>query len=118
MIQTALRYKYKDILPHLNERQRRLMVAADAKVLGYGGITLTHKASGLARSTIHQAIKELELEPTLPVGRNREPGGGRKLIEVEQPGITKALSGLVKPTTRGDPQSPLRWTIKSTRELT
>lgn len=111
-----LRQKWHVLMPHLSERQRRLLAAAEARVLGYGGISLVAQASGLSRPTIHKGMKELD-EPGLPPGRARRGGGGRKRFEVKDPSILKALERLIDPGTRGDPQSPLRWTCKSTRQL-
>jgi transposase len=110
-----LRRKWKAMRPHLNERQRRLVAAAEARVLGYGGISLVARASGLSRMTIHKAMEELD-EPTL-ADRVRKVGGGRKRVEERYPSVMRELEKLVAPTTRGDPDSPLRWTCKSTREL-
>jgi hypothetical protein len=109
--------KYQTILPHLNERQVRLLLATDAKVWGYGGITKVQQSSGRAQSTIRRGIKELDKINHLKVGRSRNAGGGRKKIEDIQPGISQALDKLVEPESRGDPESRLRWTVKSTREL-
>jgi len=117
MTETALKEKYRKILPKLTERQRRLVVAADAQSLGRGGIKLVRLASGMAKITIHKGLKELEKESDLPKNRSRVKGAGRKKIEVVQPGIIEALDELVDPETRGDPETCLRWTVKSSREL-
>lgn len=109
--------KYATLLPTLNERARRLVAGADAKLLGYGGKTLVHQASGLDYKTISRGIRELEEEMTLPQERSRAEGGGRKNITETDPTITIDLKILVDPDTRGDPESPLRWTIKSTRTI-
>ena len=93
------------------------MVASDAKALGYGGVMKVHKTSGISRPTIYAGLLELTQRSTLPVGRSRKAGGGRKEVEKNQPGITDALNRLIDPESRGDPESPLRWTVKSTREL-
>jgi transposase len=111
-----LETKWNFLMPHLDERQRRLMAAAEARVLGYGGIALVAEASGLSRTTVHKALAELEGEP-LPDGRVRQPGAGRKRVEEKDPTILVALEQLIAPATRGDPMSPLRWTCKSTRQL-
>jgi transposase len=103
-------------MPHLDERQRRLLAAAEARVLGYGGISLVAEASGLSRTTIHKALEELEAPP-LPGGYARQPGGGRKRRSQQDPSILTALEELIAPVTRGHPQSLLRWTCKSTRQL-
>jgi Rhodopirellula transposase DDE domain len=108
--------KYDSVWPHLNERQRRLVAAADAQLLGYGGIASVARASGLNRSTLHRGLKDLTA-PALPAERVRHEGGGRKRIREQQPEIVQELERLVDPLTRGDPQSPLRWTCKSTRQL-
>jgi transposase len=111
-----LQTKWNFLMPHLDERRRRLMAAAEARVLGYGGIALVAKASGLSRTTVHKALEELETEP-LASGRVRQPGGGRKRVKDQDPGLLVALEQLIDPGTRGDPMSPLRWTCKSTRQL-
>jgi hypothetical protein len=113
---SELRTKWNALMPHLDERQRRLMAAAETRVLGYGGISLVAEASGLSRTTIHKALEELGMEP-LPFGRVREAGAGRKRLRDEDPALVVALEQLIAPTTRGDPMSPLRWTCKSTRQL-
>jgi len=102
--------------PYLNERQRRLVAAADAQLLGRGGISRVSAASGLSRTTIHKALRELAGD-RLTGERVREAGGGRKQIKQQQPAVLKELEQLVSPTTRGDPMSPLRWTCKSTSKL-
>jgi DDE family transposase len=111
-----LQTKWNSLMPHLDERQRRLLAAAEARVLGYGGIALVAKASGLSRTTVHKALEELEAEP-LATGRVRQPGAGRKRVQDKDPGLLFALEQLIDPATRGDPMSPLRWTCKSTRQL-
>lgn len=111
-----LRQKYARVLPHLNERQRRLVGAADAQLLGYGGIARVARASGLDRSTLHRGGRDLA-GAVLPAERVRQAGGGRKRISARRPEILRELEQLVDPMTRGDPQSPLRWTCKSTRQL-
>jgi len=101
---------------HLNERQRRLAAAIEARIIGYGGVSIVARASGLSRQSIHKGLKELDGEEVL-VDRVRRAGGGRKKVWENNPKILKALERLVKPTTRGDPMSALRWTCKSTRQL-
>jgi len=103
-------------LPHLNEKQRRLFLAAEAKALGWGGISKVAQATGVSRVTIYKALEEIQLHS--PVSeRIRKLGAGRKGIEEHYPDLSKALESLVDPVTRGDPESPLRWTCKSTRQL-
>jgi len=112
----ALAQKFALIWPHLDERARRIVAANEARQLGYGGISEVSRACGLSRITITKGIKELDLDP-LEVGRIRRPGGGRRgLLELD-PELPMALEYLVEPLTRGDPESPLRWTCKSTRTL-
>ncbi len=109
--------KYLKLLPTLNERARRLVVGADARMLGHGGKSLIHKASGLDYKTIKRGMKELEAEMILPKTRSRIVGGGRKSITETDPMIAIDLKKLIDPETAGDPESPLRWTIKSTRTI-
>jgi hypothetical protein len=111
-----LQSKWTNLMPHLDERQRRLLAAAEARVLGYGGISLVAEASGLSRTTIHKALAELEA-PALPIGRTRHAGAGRKPLCAQNPSLVAALEELIAPVTRGHPESPLRWTCKSTRQL-
>jgi transposase len=111
-----LEQKFATILPLLDERQRRLLLAAEARSLGYGGVSKISKASGISRATIQTALKQLD-SPPLPGGRVRSPGGGRKRSRDKVPAMVEALEQLIAPETRGDPMSPLRWTCKSTRHL-
>jgi hypothetical protein len=111
---SKLRRRYRSLFQHLDERQRRILAAADAEQLGYGGITRVAVASGLSRPTIHKGLQELHDES---LGRTRQEGGGRKCIEETTPAILEYLESLIDPVTRGDPMSPLRWTAKSTRHL-
>ena len=104
------------VIPHLNEKQRRLLMAAEAKMLGWGGISKVAKATGVSRVTIHKALAEVEGKRVI-AERIRKPGGGRKDITEYHPDILEKLEALVDPVTRGDPRSPLRWTCKSTRQL-
>jgi hypothetical protein len=108
--------KLKAVLPHLNEKQRRLMLAAEAKALGWGGISRVAQATSVSRVTIYKALKEMKYHPPV-TERVRNPGGGRKGIDVHHPNLLRELESLVDPVTRGDPMSPLRWTLKSTRQL-
>jgi hypothetical protein len=104
----------------LDERLRRLHVAAEAKVLGRGGIKRVSQATGVARGTIIAGIKELDSAERIPpeqARRVRRPGAGRKKLVDQDPGMREALERLVDPVTRGDPQSPLRWTCKSLMQL-
>ena len=110
-----IRQRHATLSPTLDERQLRRWAACEAKAFGYGGVSLVARISGLARSTIHVGLAELE-EPQAVV-RVRKPGGGRKRHTDTQPELLAALDALVDPAARGDPESPLRWTCKSTRRL-
>lgn len=111
-----IRDKLMRIWPHLNERSRRMLAAAEAVELGYGGVSLVSRVCGLSRVTITKGIDELD-SPPLPEDRIRHAGGGRWKLEARDPKLTGALDALVEPLSRGDPESPLRWTCKSTRTL-
>jgi hypothetical protein len=104
------------VWPHLNERGRRMVAAAEALEYGHGGVSAVSRASGLSRVTITQGIRELGEAP-LPEGRIRRAGGGRKALEKRDRALVGVLESLVEPLARGDPESPLRWTCKSTRTL-
>jgi Rhodopirellula transposase DDE domain len=107
--------------PVLHERARRLLAAAQAQALGRGGVSLVAAATGLARSTIGRGLKELAVPPPAdapaPDQRIRHPGGGSKPLVARDPTLLADLEALVEPTSRGDPQSPLRWTCKSLAKL-
>jgi transposase len=111
-----LAVKFGTILPHLDERQRRLLLGAEARALGHGGIRLVAAAAGVREATVSLGVRELEAGAE-PLGRARRPGGGRKRAAEIDPHLVPALLALVEPDERGDPMSPLRWTIKSTRTL-
>lgn len=104
------------VLPNLNENQRRLYLAAEAKTYGYGGVSCISRLSTTSRPTIVQGGKEL-LSSSVVLPKSRKSGGGRKAIYKKQPSILKDLETLIEPLTIGDPMSPLRWTVKSTRNL-
>jgi transposase len=108
--------KFEAIFPHLDERQRRLLMGAEARALGHGGIRLVARAAGVREATVSLGVDELEAGAE-PLGRARRPGGGRKRAADVDPGLRPALLALVEPQERGDPMSPLRWTTKSTRTL-
>jgi hypothetical protein len=112
----GLAQKFALIWPHLNERARRMMAAGEARQLGRGGVSIVSRACGLSRVTIAKGIRELDGPPLEP-GRVRRPGGGRRSLEETDPGLADALEHMVEPLARGDPESPLRWTSKSTRML-
>jgi transposase len=106
------------VLPHLDERQRRLVLAQEARLLGHGGVRAVAQLAGVSEATVRSGVFELEAggDP-LPGGRIRRPGGGRRPAEGQDPHLVPALLGLVEPDERGDPMSPLRWTTKSLRNL-
>jgi len=108
--------KLHRLWPHLNERGRRMLAAAEAVDIGHGGVSLVSHACGLSRVTITKGISELGERP-LAADRVRRSGGGRKKLAVRDPKLTGLLESLVEPLARGDPESPLRWTCKSTRTL-
>ncbi len=111
-----LAQKLAAILPHLNEKQRRVLLAAEARALGHGGITRVARAAGVTRATIHTALHEPP-DALATAEHVRRSGGGRKKTRDQDPTLVTDLEALVSPDTRGDPMSPLRWTCKSTRQL-
>ena len=115
-----IRRKFHALSPEMDERRRRQWAAAEARELGWGGVTLVSQATGLSRPTITAGLRELDLpakQRAALAARVRRPGGGRRpLIEID-PGLLTALEALIEPATRGDPESPLRWTCKSTPRL-
>lgn len=115
--QDIIREKYRALLPSMNERQRRLWAGAEAKALGHGGIKIVSNATGLNPNTVAKGIAELSEKEVLDPSRVRRSGGGRKAKAVLLPDLAKILEELVESGTRGDPESPLRWTSKSTRHL-
>jgi hypothetical protein len=118
----SIRRKFRALSSALDERTRRLWAASEAKEIGRGGIARVVEATGMARNTVVAGMRELESaekaasEKERPL-RVRRPGGGRKSVTQTAPGILEALENLVEPLTRGDPESPLRWTCKSTEAL-
>ncbi|MFF2134157.1 ISAzo13 family transposase [Streptomyces olivochromogenes] len=112
----VLAAKFGAILPHLDERQRRLLIGAEAQSLGHGGIRAVARAAGVREARVSAGIRELD-SGEAPLGRVRRPGGGRKRVADLNPAVRKALLTLVERDVRGDPMSPLRWTTKSTRKL-
>ena len=116
----SIRRKFRALQPGMNERLRRQWAAAEARELGRGGITAVARATGMSRTTITVGCHELEL----PIRQReqdaacvRRPGGGRRPLVETDPGLLTALEALLEPVTRGDPESPLRWTCKSTAKL-
>ena len=99
--------KFWVIFPHLDERQRRLLMGAQARVLGHGGIRVVARAAGVREATVSLGAGELQVGAE-PLGRARRPGGGRKRLVDRDSGLRPALLALVEPDERGDPMSPLR----------
>jgi hypothetical protein len=143
-VRAQIQAKYATLRPFLDERRRRLWAANEALALGRGGVTVVAAATGMARNTLADGLRELRVARAVttaaaagavaeagapvpavasgadgprPPGRQRRPGGGRKALTVHDPALLGAVEALIEPTTRGDPQSPLRWTTKSTRKL-
>ncbi len=115
-----IRRKYRALRVEMDERGRRQWAAVEARDLGWGGITTVAHATGLSRTTITAGLGELDLpapQRAAEATRVRRPGGGRRPLIETDPGLTAALEALIDPATRGDPESPLRWTCKSTRRL-
>ncbi len=110
---------FEELFPHLDERQRRQLPGAEARVLGHGGIRAVVRAAGVSETTVRKGVFELEAGEE-PLDRVRRPGGGRKRVADLEPGLRPALLALVELVEldeRGDPVSPLRWTVKSTCTL-
>jgi hypothetical protein len=115
----TLQQKYRALAPVLNERTRRLWAATEARAIGYGGIALVQRATGLARSTVERGLAELDAPgPPLAPDRIRRAGGGRKRAVDKDRSLAADLDALVEPTSAGAPDSALRWTSKSLRRLT
>ena len=117
-----VRDRFEALKVVLDERSRRLWAAAEARALGRGGVSCVARATGLSRTTVHQGLADLraaQAAPPLGPGRARvrAPGGGRKPLTEHDPVVLSDLERLVDPVTRGDPESPLRWTCKSVRQL-
>ncbi len=110
--------RYKALEPVLDERARRLMAAAESQAIGRGGISAVSKATGIMRPVIRQGIAELKEPGSSASGRIRREGGGRKKAVDKDGSLQSDLQSLLESTTRGDPESPLRWTCKSVRQLT
>src|SRR5215469_12844519 len=118
MIQ-SIRQKYNDVRDILHERGRRIWAASEARQIGWGGESLVEQATGITRKTIRRGLQEIGSKPsnTLAPYQCRQEGGGRKKTTTIYPDIQHELDALIDPITRGDPESPLRWTCKSIRRL-
>lgn len=112
-----LKQKFDRMWPYLDERSRRMFAANEAVEIGYRGVSLVSRACGLSRVTITKGMKEIVSKPTEENNRIRKKGAGRHKITKSNPEIIKMLESIVEDTTRGDPESPLRWTCKSTRSI-
>jgi len=112
----SLAAKLAAVLPHLDERQRRLVMGAEARALGHGGIKVVARAAGVSAVTVSKGVAELDAGEE-PLGRTRRKGGGRRSVTETDSAVRSTLLALVDPTSRGDPESPLRWTTKSVRHL-
>ena len=115
-----IRDKYQALCPEMDERMRRLWAAAEAREFGWGGVTAAARATGLSRTTITTGVAELARpvrQRRAEAHRVRRQGGGRYPLAVLDPDLPAALEHLIEPLSRGDPESPLRWTCKSTRNL-
>ena len=115
----TIRRRFKLIERHLDERMRRLVAAAEAEAVGFGGASVVARATGVSRRAIRIGARELKQAPRglSPSGRIRQPGGGRKRTVTQDPTLALDLESLIEPVTRGDPETPLRWTAKSVRRL-
>jgi Rhodopirellula transposase DDE domain len=119
-VEARIRRKFRLVAVELDERRRRQWAAAEARDVGWGGISLVARATGLSRPTIMAGLKDLERSAKsrlVAAARVRSPGGGRRTLTQSDPGLLEALERLIDPATRGDPMSPLRWTCKSTAKL-
>ena len=110
-----LKRKLAGVFPFLNEKQRRVLAAAEAKSYGWGGVRTVAQITGMSRNTIYRGLDDLQIKGNL--GRIREAGGGRKKLSEQNPEFISAIEELIEPATRGDPESPLRWTCKSVRNI-
>jgi hypothetical protein len=112
-----IKQRFASLEPFLNERLRRLYAAAEAKTLGYGGVSTVARATGVSRRAIGIGLQELDDPATASVKQIRKPGGGRKRAVVKDATLRRDLEQLIEPISRGDPESPLRWVCKSVRQL-
>ena len=109
--------RFEKLAPFLDERMRRLVAASESLAIGFGGTSQVSRQTGVSRRAIIRGIKELDEAPSVQGGRVRRPGGGRKRTVDKDASLKTDLERLVDPVTRGDPESPLRWTCKSVRKL-
>ena len=111
----VLRTKLAEVLPFLNEKQRRVLAASEAKSFGRGGVQTVARITGISRQTIYSGLADLEKGNVSD--RIRRPGGGRKKLREQSPELVREIEDLIEEVTRGDPESPLRWTCKSVRNV-
>ena len=116
-VERDVRRRFQLLAPALNERTRRLWAATEAQSLQRGGVSLVARATGISRSVIATGLGELKERRSLSNERIRQRGGGRRRLEQSDPLLRKELEDLVDPSSRGDPESSLRWTCKSVRKL-
>ena len=115
--EAAIAARYLVVSPLLDERARRLMAGSEALAIGRGGVAAVSRATGLARSTVQRGVDDVVAGERLDRGRVRRAGAGRPPIEERDPTLRADLEALIEPTVRGDPESPLRWTTRSVRNL-
>ena len=111
-----LKEKLSVLLPSLNEKQKRLLVGIEAIALGYGGIKFLSNITGMSTNTITRGMREIK-NGDEDVSRIRSKGSGRKKLTIKYPEIKNCIEEIIEPDTRGDPESPLRWTCKSVRNI-
>ena len=114
--EAAIRQRFEVLCPYLDERQRRVFATSEALAAGWGGIAAVSRITGIARSTIGRGLDEVAVGAA-PDGRVRRAGAGRRPLEAADPRLIEALERIVTPMQRGDPEQPLRWTIKSLRQI-
>jgi len=112
-----IRKRFELLASLFDERAQRLLVGAEAACIGYGGVSLVSRATGISREAVAEGVKDVTEPERLPKGRIRREGGGRKRTVLKDPALQTDLESLIDPMTRGDPESPLRWTCKSLRKL-
>ena len=113
----AIEARYAAVAPLIDERARRLLAGSEALAIGRGGVAAVARATGLARTTVARGVADVQAGETVGRGRIRRAGAGRPPIERRDPTLRRDLEALIEPTSRGDPESPLRWTTRSVRNL-
>ena len=114
---TGIRARFEKLAPLLDERMRRILAASESLAVGFGGTSIVSRETGMSRGAIIQGIKELSNPPVIGTSKVRRAGGGRKKTAYKDSTLRSDLEKLIDPVTRGDPESPLRWTCKSVRKL-